>query len=153
MLKRINLDKLGPVWERIKGDVQESLPPLIGQSDEALSLVYESVKKEEVILWAIFDPKQQKDALGLLLTSLVNNPFTRKTDLFIISFVSYEERNEIPSNIWTDVTEILFKHAAEFNCAKVFGFIKSQHLLNVLDDLGANTTYTYTYVPIEQQED
>jgi hypothetical protein len=131
------------MWPVIKFAVEQSLPPVVGESPDKINRILSSMLCGELEVWAAYDQESKKFEAVLVTKLSEDRPSNTKSILLYClygySFIG-EER-------WKEGYETISKYAKSQGCSRISAYTNVSRLIEIAKAVGGEV-YNYISIPI-----
>lgn len=133
-------------WDEIRYGIEESLPPVVGESDEKMNNILLSILDGTLDAWLSY--KKMEEGVrpeAVMLTCQTFDPNSETSQMLIYCVYGYEK---IDKQSWTEGYVALSKYAKSKKCSRIVTYTKIPYLIEMAKEYGANCDYTFISWPL-----
>ena len=149
MLLKLLANQVADKWDVIFPAVEIALPAI---EDER-----ERKKRELVLMQSFLDGSltcwligEEKKILGVIVTSVIEDPGTKLKSLFVYSIYAYQF---LSARSWVEVLKPLMKYARKEDCVNILAFSSVEKVIEIMNTVGADTQQRVLRLEVFQYED
>jgi hypothetical protein len=141
MLIRLLPEQIAKMWDRIRPCVQEAVPVIGANDEEALVNVLNSLLLEESQCWINVEEASQKIDGLVVTTELWDGP-TRTKNLLIYALWA---SGIFAQEVWTGGLQTLINFAHGIGCKSLIGYTESESVKKVVERFGGGVEYCVSF--------
>jgi len=146
MLTKLLPDQISAFWDIIKYAIEESLPPIAGESPDKMNNILTSLLNGKAECWASHRMEGNNRIFeGVAITKLQLDDISNTKGLLIYCLYGYEKTVR---ESWTAAFLVLAKYAKSKGCTRISSYVNLPYLINLAKEFNANVDYTYIVFPI-----
>ena len=148
MLLRLLPDQVTEHWDEIKGAIEASLPPVVGESEDKMNNILSAILIGGMDCWLSYRKNEKGNEVnGLLVTTIVvDNPSGTRSLLLYVLFSP--EGVELGDDGWAEGFEALSKYGKSVGCNRITGYTDVDHVVEMAERLGGEARFRFVSVPI-----
>lgn len=148
MLTRLLPEQVSAFWDIIKFGIEESVPPIVGESPDRLNRILSSILSDKTQCWASYR-REGEDLIfeGICLTKIIFDDTSDTKNLLIYSVYGYNKGVE---ESWMEAFLSVAKYAVAQKCTQIVTYTTVPYLIEKAKKYGANTDYTFIVFNIPQ---
>lgn len=140
MLVRLTNNQVSHYWSDIKAHIVYTLSPTMETSEETLNSILENLLLGQSQAWVITGEKEDAaNIYAMAITTFTVEGNTKTKNLLIYSLHGYQF---IPEVLWKDAVDKMLEFAKGQGCYKVLAYTKVKRIIDVVKNLGADTSVT-----------
>lgn len=150
MLVRLLPEQVSKHWDIIKFGIENSLPPIAGEHPDKMNRVLSSLLSGKASCWMSYvkDAEAQKITFeGFVITKLLYDEVSDTNNLLIYCLYSF---TNIENSTWINGLSKLAKYAESKGCTFIIAYTDVEHLINIANNLGADTRYTFISINVNE---
>ena len=148
MLLRLLPDQVAKYWDEIKGAIEASLPPVVGESDDKMNNILSTILVGGMDCWLSYRKlKEGFEVTGLLVTTVVVDNCSGTRSLLLYVLFS-PEGVELGNDGWAEGFEALSKYGKSVGCNRITGYTDVDYVIEMAETLGGEARYKFVSVPI-----
>ena len=141
MLTKLLPEQISKFWDVIKYAVEQSLPPIVGESPDKMNRILSSALSGKVEVWASYNKGDKVNKFdGIVLTKMLYDDASDTRNLLIYCLYGYEEVNDVS---WFDGFESLVKYAKSRGCLQIIAYSDIPYMIDIAKRLGGEADYTF----------
>ena len=140
MLTKLLPDQISKHWTIIKYAIQQSLPPTIGQNPDRLNRILSSALSSRIEVWASYIRGEENKFEGIVLTKILYDDSSETKNLLIYCLYGY---GEVAEDSWLGGLRTILKYAKSKNCQQIVAYSDSPYIIDIVEKLGGDTSYTF----------
>lgn len=141
MLTRLLPDQISSFWDVIKFAIEESLPPIVGESYDKMNRILAAAISGKIDVWAAHSKHDGVSRLeGILLTKFLYDDASNTKNMLIYCIYSY---TKISGKSWLYGLDKLAKYAKSRGCSQIVAYTDVQYIIDLVNRLGGDTRYTF----------
>ena len=146
MLTRLLPEQISALWDIIKYAIEESLPPIVGESPDKMNKILAALLCDKAQCWASYEKVEGGNRFeGIVITKILYDNISDTKNLLIYCLYGYEN---VDKGSWLKGFKSLVKFAASRNCSKIIGYSNIPLILRLANKFGGSTDYTFITVPL-----
>jgi hypothetical protein len=130
------------MWPVIKFAIEESIPPITGESPNKINLHLSAMLSGQLDVWAAYDRENNKFE-AVVVTELLEDIPSGTRSLLIYSLYGY---SRITEERWKEGSIALAKYAVSKGCSRILAYTDNEHLINIAKNYGATIN---TFIAID----
>jgi len=141
MLTKLLPDQIAKFWDIIKYAVEESLPPIVGESPDKMQNILTGCLDGSLEVW--ISHKRTEDVTrieAVVLTEFLYDRPSKTKSLLIYCLYGYED---IAKESWTEGLEVLKKYAKGRGCKQVVAYSEVPMIIELSKKLGGEARFMY----------
>ena len=139
MLTHLLPEQVADFWDIIKYALEESLPPIAGESPDKMNRVLSAALSGSLDVWASYTKEEVNKFEGIVTTQFLYDDASNAKNLLIYSIYGYEKINR---SSWFQGLDTLVKYAKGNNCNQIIAYSSIKDIIDTAKTLGANTEFT-----------
>lgn len=140
MLVKLLPDQISKFWDVIKYAVEQSLPPVVGESPNKMQNILASAMDGSIDVWASYEKTDKNKFEGIVLTEFLHDKGSRTNNLLIYCLYGY---NDVSNESWVSGLESIIKYASGRKCNQVVAYSDNPHIIKIVKRLGGEAKYTF----------
>lgn len=141
MLTKLLPDQVSKFWDIIKYAVEQSLPPIVGESPDKMRNILSACLSGEIDVWASYKKEDDKTFFeGIVLTETLYDKPSATKNLLVYCLYGY---NEVDKFSWTDGLKLLLKYAKSRGYNQIVGYTDVQSIIKFVEKAGGEAKYTF----------
>lgn len=141
MLVKLIPDQIAKFWDIIKYAVEQSIPPIVGESPNKMNNILMEALEGSVDVWASYTKDERGNRFeAIVLTEILYDRPSRTKNLLIYCIYGYED---VDGQSWVKGLSSLTKYAASKGCNQIVAYTDIPHVVEIADKLGGETKYTF----------
>jgi hypothetical protein len=146
MLTKLMPDQISNFWDIIKYAIEESLPPIAGESPDKMNKILAALLIGKAQCWAIYDKTEKENRFeGIMITKVLYDDISDTKNLLIYCLYGYEK---ISKKNWFIGIKSLVKFATGQGCSQIIGYSDAPLILKMVERLKGETKYTFVRIPL-----
>lgn len=146
MLTKLMPDQISAFWDIIKYAIEESLPPIVGESPDKMNKILAALLIGKGQCWASHNRTDGISKFeGIVVTEILYDGVSDTRSLLIYCLYGYED---VEKEDWLKGLKILIKYAISQGCNHIIGYSDIPLLLRMANRLGGETKYTFVRIPL-----
>jgi len=146
MLTKLMPDQISNFWDIIKYAIEESLPPIVGESPDKMNKILAALLCGKAQCWTSYDKTEGENKFeGIVVTRVTYDDVSDTKNLLIYCLYGYETVNK--SN-WLSGFKTLVKFAIGQGCSQIVGYSDVPLILKMVERLKGETKYTFVRLPL-----
>lgn len=146
MLTKLLPDQVSDHWDIISYAVEQSLPPIAGESPDKMNKILSSLLMGKSHCWASYTVGESKRVFeGIVITRIQHDDVSDTRNLLIYCLYGYEG---VDRKSWIDGFKTLVKFAESKNCDRITGYTKEPLIIRKVEQLGGEADYTFISLPL-----
>lgn len=148
MLTKLLPEQISKYWDIIKYGVEQSLPPIVGESADKMNNILMSLLVDKTQCWASYIKKNENLSFeGVLLTRILYDDASRTRSLLIYCLYGY---SQVDNESWIDGIKMLAKYAKSRKCSQIIAYSNLDRVMEVSKSLGANEPYYFISFDVDK---
>ena len=135
MLVELLPEQIATFWSRLRGPIEDSLPPMVGESKEAMSRLLEALLSGRGRVWVYVEEDRIK---GMVVTTPYRDPLTNAASMLIYSAYAFEPLTE---RMFEKTVQTLWQDARDQGLKNLMAFSANEALVRLLERNGADASY------------
>ena len=146
MLTKLLPDQISKFWDIIKYAIEESLPPIVGESPDKMNKILTALLIGKAHCWASYTKGEKENIFeGIVITKILYDDLSDTKNFLIYCLYGYEDVNR---ESWLRGFKSLVKFAISQGCSQIIGYSNIPLILRMVDKLGGETKYTFVKIPL-----
>lgn len=146
MLTKLLPDQISKFWDIISYAIEESLPPVAGESPDKMNNILMSLLSGKSQCWVSYTKNEEQRIFeGVVVTKILYDDMSDTKNLLIYCLYGY---NSVKRTSWLSGFKALVKYAASKSCYRIVGYSDLPFILDVVKRLGGETRYTFVTLPL-----
>ena len=146
MLTRLLPDQVSNLWSIIKYAVEESLPPIAGESPNKMNNILTALLCSKAQCWMSYTKSGEGNKFeGLVITEITHDDISDTKSLLIYCLYGFEE---ISKSSWTGGMKALVKFAASRGCSNITAYSEVPSIISLVERLGGEAKYRFIKIPL-----
>ena len=146
MLIRLYEDQIANNWDTIKYAIEESLPPVVGESSDKMNNILESLLIGDTVCWTSVDTKKDNQVNGVVVTRIVTDGPSKTKSLLIYCLYFYGKTD---TEIWTSGMDTLRTYGLANGCDRVIGYSEVDAMIRMTERFGGESRYRFLSIPLK----
>lgn len=139
-------DQISKFWEIIKYAIEESLPPIVGESPDKMNKILASLLIGKGQCWVSYDKEDKENRFeGIVITKVLYDDISDTKNLLIYCLYGYEDVNK---GSWLSGFKSLVKFAISQGCSQIIGYSDVPLILKVVERFKGETKYNFVRIPL-----
>lgn len=148
MLTKLLPDQVSKFWDVIKYAIEESLPPIVGESPNKMNNILTSILVNKTNCWVSYHKKGENKVFeGVVLTRILYDDASETRNLLIYCIYGYEN-SKVSS--WTDALTALLKYSKKKRCAQIVAYTDNEKLLKMVSHLNGISRYSFISFDVDK---
>lgn len=148
MLTKLLPEQISKFWDIIKYAVEESLPPVVGESPNKMNNILMSCLNGTLEVWASYERSEEGTRFeGLMITSILYDKSSQTKNLLIYCIYGY---NKVDKQSWYSGLTSLLKYAKSKNCNQIVAYTDVPMLVDLVKSLGGEARYTFVSFNVKE---
>jgi hypothetical protein len=148
MLTKLLPDQVAKFWDIIKYSIEESLPPIAGESPDTMNNILTSLLTGKTQCWASYTRGPEGNKFeGIILTKILLDDASMTRSLLIYCLYGYEKVNK---NSWREGFLATAKFAKSMRCNRIVGYTNVPYLIDLAKVFGSDNTYQFVSFDIDK---
>lgn len=145
MLTQLIPDQISNFWDIIKFAVEESLPPIAGDSPDKMNKILAALLIGKAQCWASYIKGEEFNKFeGIVITKILFDDISDTKSLLIYCLYGYEN---VDKRSWLSGLKALTKYAMSQGCIQIVGYSNVSLILKVVKSLGGEAEQTFIKLP------
>ena len=146
MLTKLLPDQISKFWDIIRYAIEESLPPVAGESPDKMKKILTSLLCGKSECWASYEKTEEIRKLeAIVVTRISYDDVSDTRSLLIYSLYSYEGMSQAS---WKSGLTSLVKYARSKKCERIIAYTEVPGIIELVNRLGGETKYTFISIPL-----
>jgi hypothetical protein len=146
MLTKLMPDQISNFWDIIKYAIEESLPPIAGESPDKMNKILAALLIGKAQCWASYEKTESENRFeGLVITKVIYDDASDTRNLLIYCLYGYEK---VSKSNWISGFKSLVKFAIGQKCNQIIGYSDVPMIIDLVKKLGGSTQYTFVKLPL-----
>ena len=146
MLTRLLPDQISRFWSVIKYAIQESLPPIAGESPDKMNKILASLLAGRAECWASYVREEEVRRFeGIMITKILRDDISDTKNLLIYCLYGYDS---VDNSNWFSGLKALVKYASSKNCHRIIAYTDIPYMIELANKLGGESRYTFITFPL-----
>ncbi len=147
MLTKLMPEQISAFWNIIKYAIEESLPPIVGESPDKMNKILAALLCGKAQCWASYDKTEKENRFeGIVITNIVEDSISDTKNFLIYCLYGYEN---VDKKNWLNGFKSLVKYATARGCSRIIGYSDVPLILRLVKRLGGETKYTFISLPLK----
>lgn len=129
-------------WEVIRFSIENSGPPIAIASPETMNNTLKSLMIGRLRCWVVL---REEEMVAIATTMFTIDDISKIKDLMIYTLFGFKL---VSVEEWQYATNKLKEYARKNKCHRIVAYTGAKRLLEVIDSLGGNTTYTFAFLEV-----
>lgn len=148
MLTRLLPEQISEFWDVIKFAAEQSLPPIAGEHPDKMNRVLSALLSGKAQCWASYVKGEEVNKFeGFLITKIIYDEVSDTKNLLLYCLYGY---TEVEQNTWIVGLVKVAKYARAKGCNAIVGYSNVKHLIEIANDLGADTSFTFISIDVKK---
>lgn len=147
MLVQLSLEQVAKFWDVVKYSIEESLPPIAGESPGRMNDILASLLSGAMQCWVSYDKENTNRFEGVVVTEIIGDQRDRSRALLVYSLYGY---SEVSDGSWAEGYNALSKWARSEGCGRMIGYTSNEKVIRTVRSLGGNADYTFVSLPTKE---
>jgi len=141
MLTRLLPDQIANFWDIIKYAVEQSLPPIVGESPDKMDRILSACLSGKIQVWASYRREEEGTVFeGICLTKIIYDDASNTKNLLLYCIYGYESTLE---EAWMHAFRAVSKYAKKHGCNDIVGYTNVDYLIEKAALFGGDAKYTF----------
>jgi len=146
MLTKLLPDQISSFWDVIRYAIENSLPPIAGESPDKMKKILMSLLSGKMQCWASYEISEKRRILeGIVVTRISYDDASDTRNLLIYCLYSYER---VGYSNWTSGLKTLVKFAESRNCERIIAYTSEPGVIELVKKLKGDVSYTFVSIPL-----
>ena len=146
MLTRLLPDQVSNLWSIIKYAVEESLPPIAGESPNKMNNILTALLCSKAQCWMSYVKSKEGNKFeGLVITEITHGDISDTKSLLIYCLYGFEKASR---KSWTGGMKALVKFASSRGCSSITAYSEIPSIISLVERLGGETKYRFIKIPL-----
>ena len=146
MLTRLLPDQVSNLWSIIKYAVEESLPPIAGESPNKMNNILTALLCSKAQCWMSYVKSKEGNKFeGLVITEITHDDISDTKSLLIYCLYGFEKASR---KSWTGGMKALVKFASSRGCSSITAYSEIPSIISLVERLGGETKYRFIKIPL-----
>lgn len=134
-------DQIADFWDVIKYAIDQSVPPIAGESIDRMNRILASALMGTTEVWASYTKGEEGNKMnGIVVTQFLYDEPSDTKNLLIYAVYGF---SEIPITAWFEGIKKLIKYAKEKKCAQVVAYTNVRQFIRLVRRVGGNADYVF----------
>ena len=139
-------DQVSNFWDIIKYAIEESLPPIAGESPDKMNKILAALLIGKGQCWASYDKGDKGNKFeGIVITKVLYDDISDTKNLLIYCLYGYED---VSKESWLSGFKSLVKFATGQDCSQIIGYTDIPLILKMVERFKGETKYTFVRIPL-----
>jgi hypothetical protein len=148
MLVRLMPDQISKFWDVIKFAIEQSLPPIAGESPNKMENILMSALDGSIEVWASYTKSAESNKFeGIVLTEMLYDRPSRTKNLLLYCLYGYED---VDKQSWVSGIVTLAKYAISRGCTQIVTYTDIPYMISLAKSLGAEAKYTFISFDVKE---
>lgn len=141
MLTKLLPDQIAKFWDIIKYAVEESLPPIVGESSGKMQRILTSCLDGSLEVWISYIRTESATKIeGIVVTEFTYDKSSGTKNLLIYCLYGYENINK---DSWLQGLVTLKDYAKGRGCNQIVAYTEVPQIIELVKKLGGEARFTY----------
>jgi hypothetical protein len=141
-LVKMNRELVTEWWDVIKESIRHSVPPFVAQREEVMGNLLKAILEGRLTCWGALE---EDKATTILTTAMMREGLSQTLMLWIYTIYAFEIMER---EYYATMFKELRHHARTRGCSKIITYSCNEDVINILDSLGADTTFRFVTIPL-----
>ena len=143
MLIKLLPDQVSNNWDTIGYAIENSLPPIAGESDEKMNNILMALLDGRMDCWVSLNGDGRIN--GVVSTAVMYDDLSGVRSLLLYSIYAFGWAGE---DTWAEGFETLKKYAKGKDCSNITGYTEFDSLIRRAKDMGGEAKQTFVSLPL-----
>ena len=143
MLVKLLPDQVSRNWDTIGYAIENSLPPIVDESDERMNNILLALLDGRMDCWVSLNGDGKIN--GVVSTTIMYDDLSGVRSLLIYSIFAFEWSEE---EAWSEGLETLRKYAKGNDCSRITGYTEFDSIIQRVKDMGGEAKQMFISLPL-----
>ena len=135
-------------WEVIKCAIEDSLPPIAGESPEKMNRILMNLLDGKMQCWVRVDEDKK---INLIVVTTISEDFCSGTKtLLLYCAFGYGSGHKV---MWKELYDTFYKFGQSRGCDRCIAYSDNEYLIKILEYLGGDARYRMITFPIGEPDE
>ena len=146
MLTKLLPDQVSKFWDVIRYAIENSLPPIAGESPDKMKKILMSLLTGKSQCWVSYEINESSKVFeAIVITRIFYDDASDTKSLLIYCLYGYEH---IKQSSFTSGLKTLVKFAGSRGCERIIAYTSEPGVIKLVNRLGGDTSYTFISIPL-----